>query len=66
MGRVISWSFAGTCGIKSTRKGTPFAAQIATGYAIRAVVDQGMQRAEVMIKGLGLRRDATLRAIPRS
>ncbi|KAL8239086.1 hypothetical protein R6Q59_015653 [Mikania micrantha] len=45
-----------------TRRGTPFAAQTATANAIRAVVDQGMQRAEVMIKGPGLG-DAALRAI---
>nr|QXT43500.1 ribosomal protein S11 [Parnassia trinervis] len=65
-GRVISWSSAGTCGFKGTRRGTPFAAQTAAGTAIRAVVDQGMQRAEVMIKGPGLGRDAALRAIRRS
>ncbi|KAK8594290.1 hypothetical protein V6N13_126099 [Hibiscus sabdariffa] len=65
-GRVISWSSAGTCGFKGTRRGTPFAAQTAAGNAIRAVVDQGMQRAEVMIKGPGLGRDAALRAICRS
>nr|YP_010892117.1 ribosomal protein S11 [Ludwigia adscendens]YP_010892201.1 ribosomal protein S11 [Ludwigia hyssopifolia]YP_010892285.1 ribosomal protein S11 [Ludwigia prostrata]WQH58953.1 ribosomal protein S11 [Ludwigia hexapetala]WQH59123.1 ribosomal protein S11 [Ludwigia peploides subsp. montevidensis]WJO89813.1 ribosomal protein S11 [Ludwigia adscendens]WJO89897.1 ribosomal protein S11 [Ludwigia hyssopifolia]WJO89981.1 ribosomal protein S11 [Ludwigia prostrata] len=62
-GRVISWSSAGTCGFKGTRRGTPFAAQTAAGNAIRTVVDQGMQRAEVMIKGPGLGRDAALRAI---
>ncbi|KAL4023474.1 hypothetical protein IC575_017231 [Cucumis melo] len=55
-----------TCGFKGTRRGTPFAAQTAAGNAIRAVVDQGMQRAEVMIKGPGLGRDAALRAIRRS
>ncbi|KAK8596759.1 hypothetical protein V6N12_065238 [Hibiscus sabdariffa] len=65
-GRVISWSSDGTCGFKGTRRGTPFAAQTAGGNAIRAVVDQGMQRAEFMIKGPGLGRDATLRAIRRS
>nr|YP_010160865.1 ribosomal protein S11 [Baccaurea ramiflora]YP_010987838.1 ribosomal protein S11 [Aporosa dioica]QRH18371.1 ribosomal protein S11 [Baccaurea ramiflora]QXF60472.1 ribosomal protein S11 [Baccaurea ramiflora]WON66270.1 ribosomal protein S11 [Aporosa dioica] len=65
-GRVISWSSAGTCGFRGTRKGTPFAAQTAAGNAIRTVVDQGMQRAEVMIKGPGLGRDAALRAIRRS
>ncbi|KAF3783046.1 30S ribosomal protein S11 [Nymphaea thermarum] len=65
-GRVVSWSSAGTCGFKGTRRGTPFAAQTAAGNAIRAVVDQGMQRAEVMIKGPGLGRDAALRAIRRS
>ena len=56
----------GTCGFKGTRRGTPFAAQTAAGNAIRTVVDQGMQRAEVMIKGPGLGRDAALRAIRRS
>nr|YP_009870069.1 ribosomal protein S11 [Bonnetia paniculata]QKJ82010.1 ribosomal protein S11 [Bonnetia paniculata] len=65
-GRVISWSSAGTCGFRGTRKGTPFAAQTAAGNAIRTVVDQGMQRADVMIKGPGLGRDAALRAIRRS
>nr|YP_009872730.1 ribosomal protein S11 [Ctenolophon englerianus]QKT26969.1 ribosomal protein S11 [Ctenolophon englerianus] len=65
-GRVISWSSAGTCGFKGTRRGTPFAAQTAAGNAIRTVVDQGMQRAEVMIKGSGLGRDAALRTIRKS
>nr|WOC92136.1 ribosomal protein S11 [Utricularia subulata] len=65
-GRVISWSSAGTCGFKGTRRGTPFAAQTATAVAIRTGMDQGMQRAEVMIKGPGLGRDAALRAIRRS
>nr|QKK52416.1 ribosomal protein S11 [Shehbazia tibetica] len=65
-GRVISWSSAGTCGFKGRRRGTPFAAQTAAGNAIQAVVDQGMKRAEVKIKGPGLGRDAALRAILRS
>ncbi|KAH1032190.1 hypothetical protein J1N35_044364 [Gossypium stocksii] len=65
-GQVISWSSAGTCGFKGTRRGTPFAAQTAAGNAIRAVVDQSMQRAEVMIKGLDLGRDASLQAIRKS
>ncbi|KAL8229831.1 hypothetical protein R6Q57_014731 [Mikania cordata] len=51
---------------EGTRRGTPFAAQTAAANAIRAVVDQGMQRAEVMIKGPGLGRDVALRAIRRS
>ncbi|CAN6462627.1 unnamed protein product [Victoria cruziana] len=52
-GRVISWSFTGTCGFKGTRRGTPFAAQTAAGNAIHDV-------------GPGLGRDAALRAIRRS
>ena len=66
IGRVVSWSSAGTCGFRGTRRGTPFAAQTAAGNAIRTAVDQGLQRAEVMIKGPGLGRDAALRAIRRS
>nr|YP_009477332.1 ribosomal protein S11 [Pleonotoma albiflora]AVM81861.1 ribosomal protein S11 [Pleonotoma albiflora] len=65
-GRVVSWSSAGTCGFKGTRKGTPFAARTATEDAIGPVIDQGMQRAGVMIKGAGLGRDAALKAIRES
>nr|YP_010165574.1 ribosomal protein S11 [Dracocephalum tanguticum]YP_010187162.1 ribosomal protein S11 [Dracocephalum taliense]QRN74145.1 ribosomal protein S11 [Dracocephalum tanguticum]QVL24829.1 ribosomal protein S11 [Dracocephalum taliense] len=65
-GRVVSWSSAGTCGFKGTRRGTPFATQTAAANAISTVVDQGMQRAEVVIKGPGLGRDAALQAIRRS
>ncbi|KAM0070871.1 putative ribosomal protein S11 [Helianthus debilis subsp. tardiflorus] len=61
-----SWSSAGTCGFQGTRRGTSFAAQTAAANAIHAVVDQGMQRAEVMIKGPGFGKDAALRAICRS
>ncbi|MBA0880684.1 hypothetical protein Goshw_022579 [Gossypium schwendimanii] len=62
-GRVISWSSVGTCGFKGTRKSAPFAAQTATGNVIQAIVEQGMQQAEVMIKGPSLERDAALRPI---
>nr|UYG49723.1 ribosomal protein S11 [Malania oleifera] len=65
-GRVISWSSAGTCGFRGTRRGTPFAAQTAAENAIYTVIDQGMQQAEVVIKGPGLGRDAALRTIRRS
>nr|YP_011020784.1 ribosomal protein S11 [Commelina caroliniana]QJX68280.1 ribosomal protein S11 [Commelina communis]QUB01952.1 ribosomal protein S11 [Commelina communis]WQH82827.1 ribosomal protein S11 [Commelina caroliniana]DBA06364.1 TPA: ribosomal protein S11 [Tapheocarpa calandrinioides] len=65
-GHVISWASAGTSGFKGTRRGTPYAAQAAALNAIHTVIDQGMQRAEVMIKGPGLGRDAALRAIRRS
>lgn len=36
-GRVVSWSSAGTCGFKGTRRGTPFAAQTAAANVIRTV-----------------------------
>nr|YP_009570815.1 ribosomal protein S11 [Limonium tenellum]YP_009722534.1 ribosomal protein S11 [Limonium aureum]YP_010241392.1 ribosomal protein S11 [Limonium tetragonum]YP_010241475.1 ribosomal protein S11 [Limonium bicolor]YP_010997466.1 ribosomal protein S11 [Limonium franchetii]QKN99049.1 ribosomal protein S11 [Limonium sinense]QBC67896.1 ribosomal protein S11 [Limonium tenellum]QGN73759.1 ribosomal protein S11 [Limonium aureum]QTH79355.1 ribosomal protein S11 [Limonium tetragonum]QTH79438.1 ribosom len=62
-GRVVSWASAGTCGFKGAKRGAPFAAQTIAGNAIHNV---GMQRAEVMIKGPGIGRDAALRAIRRS
>nr|UHJ17476.1 ribosomal protein S11 [Corydalis mucronifera]DBA09506.1 TPA_asm: ribosomal protein S11 [Corydalis boweri]DBA09578.1 TPA_asm: ribosomal protein S11 [Corydalis hendersonii var. altocristata]DBA09649.1 TPA_asm: ribosomal protein S11 [Corydalis mucronifera] len=65
-GQVVYWASAGTCGFKTARKATPFAAQTAAGNALRTVVAEGMQQAEVRIKGPGLGRDAALRAIFRS
>nr|YP_010964799.1 ribosomal protein S11 [Hedysarum xizangense]WNM89454.1 ribosomal protein S11 [Hedysarum xizangense] len=65
-GRVISWASAGSCGFKGTRRETPFAAYTAAETAIRTVADQGMQRADVRIKGPGLGREGALRAILRS
>nr|XP_048322611.1 30S ribosomal protein S11, chloroplastic-like [Ziziphus jujuba var. spinosa] len=64
--QVISWSSTGACGFKGTRRGMPCAAQTTGANAIRIVVDQGMQWAEVIIKGTSLRKDAALRAIRRS
>nr|YP_009663758.1 ribosomal protein S11 [Cuscuta erosa]QCW07694.1 ribosomal protein S11 [Cuscuta erosa] len=62
-GRVISWASAGSAGFKGTTKKTPFAAQTAVKNAIRTAVNQGMHKADVLIKGPGLGRDAALRAI---
>lgn len=65
-GQVVSWSSAGTSKFKGKRRSTPFAAQTTAAKAIRPLVDQGMRRAGVMIKGPGPGRDAALRAIRRS
>nr|YP_009405440.1 ribosomal protein S11 [Lobelia organensis]ASA37514.1 ribosomal protein S11 [Lobelia organensis] len=59
-GQVVSSSSAGNCGFRGTRKASPFAAETTAVTAISTVV---MQRAEVLIKGAGLGRDAALRAI---
>nr|YP_009862997.1 ribosomal protein S11 [Anthoceros punctatus]YP_009863087.1 ribosomal protein S11 [Anthoceros agrestis]QKD76452.1 ribosomal protein S11 [Anthoceros punctatus]QKD76542.1 ribosomal protein S11 [Anthoceros agrestis] len=65
-GQVVSWSFAGACGFKGTKKSILFAAQTAAENAIRILIDQGMKQAEVMISGPGPGRDTALRAIRRS
>ena len=46
-----------------TKKGTPFAAEIVARNDIRKAMEQGMQRANIMIKGAGVGGDAALRAI---
>nr|YP_009113537.1 ribosomal protein S11 [Bowenia serrulata]AFR13713.1 ribosomal protein S11 [Bowenia serrulata]BAL03688.1 ribosomal protein S11 [Bowenia serrulata] len=65
-GQVVSWSSAGACGFKGTKRSTPFAAQTAAENAISTLMNQGMERAEVMISGPGPGRDTALRAIRRS
>nr|YP_010015726.1 ribosomal protein S11 [Rhipsalis baccifera]QOI72710.1 ribosomal protein S11 [Rhipsalis baccifera] len=65
-GQVVSWDSAGTCRFKGAKRGTPFAAQTVAESAIRTLVKQGMQEAEVRIKGSGRGRDGALRAIRRS
>lgn len=65
-GQVLSWSSAGACGFKGTRRGTPFAAQTAAENVIRTLMDRGMERVEVMISGPGRGRDTALRTIRRS
>nr|YP_009239098.1 ribosomal protein S11 [Monsonia emarginata]AML26922.1 ribosomal protein S11 [Monsonia emarginata] len=65
-GRVVIWASAGACGFKSRRKGTPFAAQTTTQYAIEPLVKKGMRKVNVYVKGVGKGRDGALRTIHRS
>ena len=43
-GNVISWSSAGSLNFKGSRKGTPFAAQMATETAVKAAKEHGLRR----------------------
>ncbi|MGB9496458.1 MAG: 30S ribosomal protein S11 [Dissulfuribacterales bacterium] len=62
-GNAISWSSAGTQGFKGSRKGTPFAAQVAAENAVRKAAEHGMRSVEVHVKGPGSGREAALRAL---
>jgi small subunit ribosomal protein S11 len=62
-GNVVSWSSAGTQGFKGSRKGTPFAAQLAAQDAARKAMDHGMRNVDVFVKGPGAGREAALRAL---
>ncbi len=62
-GNVISWSSAGRIGFKGSRKGTPFAAQVAGQNAGQTARDYGMRSVDVMVKGPGAGRESAVRAI---
>jgi small subunit ribosomal protein S11 len=63
-GNVIAASSAGACGFRGSKKGTAFAAQVATEKAAEIAKSQyGLTRLDVFVKGVGLGRDAAIRAI---
>jgi small subunit ribosomal protein S11 len=62
-GNVVAWASAGTVGFKGSRKGTPFAAQVAAESAARKAVDVGMRTVQVQVKGPGAGREAALRSL---
>jgi small subunit ribosomal protein S11 len=62
-GRVVSWSSAGSMGFKGSRKGTPFAAQVAGEDSARKAKEHGVKRVEVYVKGPGSGREAAIRSL---
>jgi small subunit ribosomal protein S11 len=62
-GNVISWSSSGVQGFKGSRKGTPFAAQLAAQDAAKKAQEHGMRSVDVYVKGPGAGREAALRAL---
>jgi small subunit ribosomal protein S11 len=63
-GNVLTTCSAGACGFRGSKKGTAYAAQIAAERAAQAAKQQfGFSRAEVLIKGIGLGRDAAVRVL---
>ena len=62
-GNVVSWSSAGRIGFKGSRKGTPFAAQVAAQNAAQLARDSGMRSIDVEVKGPGGGRESAVRAL---
>lgn len=62
-GNVIAWSSAGGVGFKGSRKGTPFAAQLAADAAAKRAIDAGMRTVQVFVKGPGAGRESALRSL---
>ncbi len=62
-GNAISWASSGTLGFKGSRKGTPFAAQMAAESAAKAAMEHGLKTVEVYVKGPGAGREAAIRSL---
>ena len=62
-GNVIAWGSSGTSGFKGSRKGTPYAAQMAARDSARKAMVHGLRQVEVYVKGPGSGREAAIRAL---
>ena len=62
-GDVLSWGSGGMEGFKGSRKGTPFAAQLAAENAAKRAMDHGLKYVDVLLNGPGAGREAALRAL---
>jgi small subunit ribosomal protein S11 len=62
-GNVISWSSAGKCNFRGSRKSTAYAAQVVTQDAGRTAMSHGMKEVVVRLKGPGMGRDSAVRAL---
>ena len=62
-GNAIAWGSSGTAGFKGSRKGTPFAAQLAAEQAARRAKEYGLRQVEVYVRGPGSGREAAIRSL---
>ena len=62
-GNVVAWSSAGSVGFKGSRKGTPFAAQLAAENAAKKAMEYGLRTVQVFVKGPGAGRESALRSL---
>jgi small subunit ribosomal protein S11 len=65
-GNVLSWSSAGRIGFKGSRKGTPFAAQVAAQNAAEAAREHGVRTLDVKVTGPGSGRESAIRSLASS
>ncbi|MEK7510177.1 MAG: 30S ribosomal protein S11 [Patescibacteria group bacterium] len=62
-GNVISNVSAGSIGFKGTKKATPFAASKVAEALFQIARNKGIEKIQVLMKGIGSGRDAALRSI---
>lgn len=62
-GDTVCWSSAGKLGFKGSRKGTPFAAQVAAEDAVKKAAEAGLRTVSVYVNGPGAGREPAVRAL---
>lgn len=62
-GNVIASASAGSTGFRGSKKGTAYAAQVAAEKAIETAKTLGLSRVDVLVKGVGLGREAAIRTL---
>src|SRR6185312_13014236 len=62
-GGTVAWSSAGMMGFKGSRKGTPFAAQVAAEDAGKKAMEAGMKTCDVVVRGPGAGREPAVRSL---
>jgi len=63
-GDVLTASSSGACGFRGSKKGTAYAAQIASEKAVSAAKQlHSLASVDVFVKGVGMGRDAAVRAL---
>ncbi len=65
-GNALAWGSSGTAGFKGSRKGTPYAAQMAARDAARKAMVHGLRQVEVLVNGPGSGREAAIRSLQSS
>lgn len=62
-GNTLSWASSGGQGFRGSRKGTPFAAQVASATAGQKALEYGLRVVDVEVSGPGAGRESTIRAL---
>src|SRR5690606_15973657 len=62
-GNPVAWSSAGSIGYKGSKKGTPYAAQLAAADATRKAQNMGISQVDIVIRGTGSGREQAIRSI---
>ena len=62
-GNVLKWTSAGSVGFKGAKKATPFAASKVAESLVQAVNKLGIEKVQILVKGVGSGRESAIRSL---